>query len=51
VNDAWKVYDVLVEGVSVVSTYRKSYTDAAIRRGINHVIERIAVQNRKFSPV
>ena len=51
VNDAWKVYDVLVEGVSVVSTYRKSYANAAIARGINHVIERIAAQNRRFSPV
>ena len=48
VNDTWKVYDVLVEGVSVVSTYRKSYAEAAIKRGIDHVIERIAVQNRKF---
>ena len=51
VNDTWKVYDVLVEGVSVVSTYRKSYTEAAIKRGIDHVIERIAAQNRKFGPV
>ncbi len=51
VDDAWKVYDVLVDGVSVVLTYKKSYAAAAIQGGLDHLIERIAAKNRQLRPV
>jgi phospholipid transport system substrate-binding protein len=50
VEDEWKVYDVLVDGVSVVLTYRKSYAAAAVKGGLDHLIERITAKNRKLRP-
>lgn len=50
VDDAWKVYDVLVDGVSVVLTYKKSYAAAAIKGGLDNLIERITAKNRELRP-
>lgn len=50
VDDAWKVYDVLVDGISVVLTYKKSYAAVAVNGGLDHLIERIAAKNRELRP-
>ncbi|MDX1432443.1 MAG: ABC transporter substrate-binding protein [Gammaproteobacteria bacterium] len=47
VEGAWRVFDVLVEGVSVASTYRSSFMAEASRNGIDRLIERIAEKNRR----
>ena len=50
-DSAWKVYDVLVEGVSTVRTYRTSFISETRRHGIDSLTDRIAAKNRQFGPV
>lgn len=38
----WKVYDVSVEGVSVITTYRNSFNDEIRRNGLDKLIARLA---------
>jgi len=40
-NGQWKVYDVAVDGVSLVTNYRSSFAIQARRNGIDKLIERI----------
>lgn len=47
----WKVYDVLVDGVSTVRTYRTSFMSETNRHGIDSLTDRIAAKNRQFGPV
>lgn len=49
-DDAWQVYDLRVDGVSVVLTYKSAFVAAARQGGIDYLIERIAAQNRKSNP-
>lgn len=49
-DEIWKVYDVLVEGVSTVRMYRKSFIAETSKHGIDHLTDRIAAKNRKFTP-
>jgi phospholipid transport system substrate-binding protein len=49
-DDSWMVYDVLVEGVSAVRTYRKSFVAETSKRGIDSLTDRIAAKNRQFGP-
>ena len=49
-RDGWKVYDVLVDGVSVVRTYRKSIIAEVSRVGLDRFIARLADRNRKNQP-
>ena len=51
VDGSWRVFDVIVEGVSVASTYRSSFMSEARRNGMDRLIERIAEKNRKLGPV
>ncbi|MET0084810.1 MAG: ABC transporter substrate-binding protein [Sedimenticola sp.] len=45
-GNTWKVYDVHVLGISVVSLYRKNF-DAEIRRhGLSGLLKRLAAKNR-----
>jgi phospholipid transport system substrate-binding protein len=37
--DAWKVYDVVVEGVSLVQTYRSTFSAEIARSGIDGLIK------------
>ena len=50
VKQSWRVFDVLVEGVSVASTYRSSFTSEANRNGMDGLIERIDEKNRRLGP-
>ena len=44
-GDRWVAYDVLVEGVSLLSAYRAQFTEIARRRGIDGLIDELNVRN------
>lgn len=46
-DGAWKIFDVTVEGVSVVVTYRNTFINRIERHGLDAVIRELAELNRK----
>jgi phospholipid transport system substrate-binding protein len=46
-GDAWKVYDVVIDNVSLVSNYRSSFDTRIRREGIDGLIARLAEMNQK----
>lgn len=44
----WKVFDVSIEGVSIVTTYRSSFGQEVSRGGIEGLIKSIAAQNARL---
>jgi phospholipid transport system substrate-binding protein len=46
VNSFWKLYDITVDGVSLVTTYRTTYADLIRREGIDSLIAGIARSNQ-----
>lgn len=44
----WKVYDVSVEGISVVTTYRNSFNEEIRRNGLDQLIARLADKDNKL---
>lgn len=46
-RDVWKVYDVSVDGVSIVSTYRTSFGSEIRQSGLDALIERIEKKTSK----
>lgn len=46
-NDEWKVFDVTIEGVSMVTTYRSTFRTKLDRQGLESVIEELAALNNK----
>ena len=47
--EGWKVFDVVIEGVSLVQNYRGEFAAEISRNGIDHLIERLAQRNRSGS--
>jgi phospholipid transport system substrate-binding protein len=48
---SWKVYDVAVDGVSLVTTYRSSFTDQIRQSGIDGLVKSLQEMNaRKAQP-
>lgn len=45
--DGWKVYDVAVDSVSLVTNYRSSFSSEIHSRGIDGLIKTLADKNRK----
>ena len=45
----WKVYDVVVENLSLVTNYRGSFTSEIARSGIDGLIKTIDDKNRKLA--
>jgi phospholipid transport system substrate-binding protein len=43
--DGWKVYDVLVEGVSLVTNYRSSFATIIQQQGMDGLIRQLAEKN------
>ena len=44
----WKVYDIIIEGVSLVTNYRNSFKNEVKRSGsLDAVIEKLAERNEK----
>lgn len=46
-RDVWKVYDVSVDGVSIVATYRTSFATEIRQSSLDALIERIENKNSK----
>jgi len=46
-QDAWKVYDVKVDGISLVTNYRSSFASEIRKDGMDKLIERLAERNQK----
>jgi phospholipid transport system substrate-binding protein len=45
-ESGWKVYDVRVAGVSLVATYRTTFTEEVRNRGIDGLISTLSAKNR-----
>lgn len=45
-DKGWKVYDVIVDGVSLVTTYRGSFNDQIQKTGIDGLIKTLAERNQ-----
>ncbi len=46
-NDDWKVYDVKIEGISLVTNYRSSFSRDINNGGVDKLIEDLAQRNEK----
>lgn len=46
-NDAWKVYDVSVDGISLVANYRTSFAQEIRKDGLPKLITRLADRNKQ----
>lgn len=46
-GDSWKVYDVLIDGVSLVTNYRSSFNTEIQKSGIDGLIKSLAERNSK----
>ena len=43
--DGWKIYDIVVEGVSLVLTYRSEFDAVVKQQGVDGLIKRLAEKN------
>ncbi|MCC7081327.1 MAG: ABC transporter substrate-binding protein [Burkholderiales bacterium] len=48
-QQGWKVFDVSIEGVSIVTTYRSSFGSEVSRGGIDGLIRSLAAQNARLA--
>jgi phospholipid transport system substrate-binding protein len=46
-DGAWKVYDVTIEGTSLVTTYRSSYATEIRQYGLDSLIAKLAARNQQ----
>ena len=49
-KNGWKVYDVAIEGVSLVTNYRSSFMSKVRQDGIDQLIYLLAANNKKAGP-
>ena len=49
-NEGWKVYDVVVAGVSLVSNYRSTFNQEVSANGIDGLIKMLVDKNQQNSP-
>ena len=47
-SDGWKVYDVTVAGVSLVTNYRSTFNNQVREGGVEKLIKRLAEKNRSL---
>jgi phospholipid transport system substrate-binding protein len=48
--EGWKVFDVVIDGVSLVTTYRGSFNDQIQKGGIDGLVKTLAERNRSPEP-
>ena len=48
-TDGWKIYDVMVEGISLVTTYRSSFAEEIKRGGVEGLIKALEDKNRTLA--
>lgn len=46
IGDTWKVFDVIVEGASLVTTYRASFNDEVTQGGVDGLIKSLVKKNQ-----
>lgn len=46
-GESWKVYDVVIEGVSLVTNYRGQFSTEVKQSGMDGLIQRLAEKNRQ----
>jgi len=46
-RDGWQVYDVVVEGVSLVTNYRDGFSSEIRRSGVDGLLDRLRERNRR----
>jgi phospholipid transport system substrate-binding protein len=46
----WKVYDVVIDGVSLVTTYRSSFNEQVQRGGIDGLVKTLSERNKSPQP-
>ena len=46
-RDGWQIYDVVVEGVSLVTNYRDAFSSEIRRSGVDGLLERLRERNRR----
>ena len=47
-NDGWKVYDVVVAGVSLVTNYRETFAQEVRANGIDGLLQMLASKNKQL---
>jgi phospholipid transport system substrate-binding protein len=50
VDSGWKVYDVVIDGASLVTTYRGTFNDQVQRGGIDGLVKSLAERNAGPAP-
>ena len=48
-NNAWKVYDIKIDGISLVTSYRGTFTQEVRKSGIDGLLKYLRDKNNKFS--
>ncbi len=48
-DDGWKVYDIVVEGVSLVTNYRTTFAEEVNRGGVDGLIKALEQRNKKLA--
>jgi len=48
-DDGWKVYDISIDGISLVNNYRRSFSSEIRRGGLDSLINKLALKNRTVS--
>lgn len=49
IDDGWKVYDVAIDGISLVTTYRSGYATEIRNHGMDGLLQKMADKNRTRS--
>ena len=49
-DSGWKVYDVVIDGASLVTTYRSSFNEQVQRGGIDGLVKTLAERNKSPQP-
>ncbi|MDG1445068.1 MAG: ABC transporter substrate-binding protein, partial [Methylophilaceae bacterium] len=44
-DDVWKVYDIVIEGVSLVTNYRGQFSQEVRQNGLDSLIKKLANKN------
>ena len=45
-SDAWKVYDIVIEGVSLVTNYRGQFTQEIRQNGLDSLVKKLSDKNK-----
>jgi phospholipid transport system substrate-binding protein len=49
-DSGWKVFDVLIDGASLVTTYRGSFNDQIQKSGVDGLVKTLQERNQGAAP-